>query len=138
MCYMIHNEHSTSIDWGTDVAWSERGVSFFKNTIVRILVVVNIFVILVNFLAFGYFIRPTDGLLVLHYNVYFGVDIQGVWWQIFILPLASTFFLAGHFFVASRLYTLQERIAAYLMLFGSCLISISILIASIGVIFINY
>lgn len=135
---MMKNETMNVIDWDTDVAQSERGAAFFKNTIIRILISVNIFFILVSFAILGYFIRPTDGLLVLHYNVYFGVDIQGIWWQVFILPIASTLFLSGHLFLARHFYGTSERIAAYLMLFGSCLMSIGVLIASTGIVFINY
>lgn len=135
---MMKNETISVIDWDADVAQSERGVSFFKNTIIRMLIGMSIFLILVSFGILGYFIRPTDGLLVLHYNVYFGVDIQGVWWQVFILPIASTLFLSAHLFLARHFYGASERIAAYLMLFGSCLMSIGVLIASIGIVFINY
>lgn len=135
---MTKNETVNTIDWDADVAQSERGAAFFKNTIIRILVSVNVFFSLVSFGILGYFIRPTDGLLVLHYNVYFGVDIQGVWWQMFILPIASMLFLFGHLFLARHFYGTSERIAAYLMLFGSCLISIGVLIASVGIVFINY
>ena len=125
-------------NWDVDVAQSERGVAFLKNTIVRMLFGANVFLILASFGILGYFVRPTNGLFVIHYNVYFGVEIEGVWWQIFILPLAGVFFLLCHFFLAWRFYELRERIAAYLMLFGSCLISIGILIANIGIAFINY
>ena len=79
-----------------------------------------------------------DGLFVIHYNVYFGVEIEGAWWQIFIPSLAAVLFLLEHFFLARRFYALRERIAAYLMLFGSCLISIGVLVASVSVAFINY
>lgn len=135
---MAKNEMMYAIDWDTDVAQSERGVSFFENTITRILVGANIFFILASFGMLGYFIRPTSSLLILHYNVYFGVEIQGVWWQLFILPIASMLFLIGHLFLARRFYSASERIAAYLMLFGSCLISIGVSIASAGIVFINY
>ena len=126
------------IGWDVDVAQSEADISFFKNTIARMLVLANIFFILASFGILGYFIRPSGGLFVINYNVYFGVEIEGVWWQIFILPSAAALFLLGHFFLAYRFYELRERIAAYLMLFGSCLISVGVLIASAGIAFINY
>jgi hypothetical protein len=126
------------IGWDVDVAQSEAEISFFKNTIVRMLVSANVFFILASFGVLGYFIHPGSGLFVINYNVYFGVEIEGVWWQIFILPSAAALFLLGHFFLAHRFYALRERIAAYLMLFGSCLISVGVLISSIGIAFINY
>lgn len=135
---MMKNETMNVIDWDADVAQSERGVDFFKNTIVRMLIGVNAFFILASCGILGYFIRPADGLIVLHYNVYFGVEIQGVWWQVFILPIASALFLSAHLFLARHFYGISERIAAYLMLFGACLMSIGVLIASTGIVFINY
>lgn len=126
------------IGWDVDVAQSEAGISFFKNTIVRMLVSADVFFILASFGILGYFIRSGSGLFVINYNVYFGVEIEGVWWQIFILPFAAALFLLGHFFLAYRFYELRERIAAYLMLFGSFLISVGVLVASAGIAFINY
>ena len=41
-------------------------------------------------------------------------------------------FLSRHFYIQS------ERIAAYLLIFGSCLMSIGIVIASASIVFINY
>ena len=135
---MLNNVHSSAVGWDVDVAQSEKEVSFFRNTIVRTLIGANALFICASFLILGYFIRPTDTLLVLHYNVYFGVEIQGIWWQIFILPIASLLFFLGHLWFAGRLYGNAERIAAYLMLLGAWLLNVGILIASASIAFINY
>ncbi len=124
--------------WDVDVAQSEKEASFLKNTIVRVLLGANLFFACINFGVLGYFIRPADTLLVLHYNVYFGVEIQGVWWQAFILPFAGVFFLFMHAIFARAFYGRSERIAAYLMLFGAALLNGGILIAVASVVFINY
>ncbi len=87
---------------------------------------------------FGYFIRPTETLLILHYNIYFGVDLLGLWWQAYILPGLSFFLFVGHFFLARYFYYQGERVAAYLLLLGFVLINFSLLIASIGIVYINY
>lgn len=135
---MTHTEAVKAIDWDVDVAQSEKEISFFKNIIIRTLLGVNAFFVLASFGVLGYFIRPTDGLLIFHYNVYFGVDIQGIWWQVFILPIASLLFLLSHMFLSRHFYIQSERIAAYLLIFGSCLMSIGIVIASASIVFINY
>ncbi|MEI8096534.1 MAG: hypothetical protein WCG73_00285 [Candidatus Moraniibacteriota bacterium] len=135
---MVNNENSNGVNWNVPVAESEEGVSFFKNTIVRALLGVNTFFCLVSFGILGYFIRPTENILVLHYNVYFGVDIQGIWWQLYMLPVAGILFFFGHLFFSYRFYQKYERIAAYLMLFSSSLINIGIIIASASIAFINY
>jgi hypothetical protein len=135
---MLNKISISRVDWDTDVSESEREVSFFKNIIVQTLLGVNIFFCCTSFGLLGYFIRPTESILVLHYNVYFGVDIQGLWWQVFILPVAGLSFFLGHLFFAHRFYKESERIAAYLMLFGSGLLNIGIVIASVSIAFINY
>jgi len=135
---MFQNEKSDERGWDIDIAESGEGVAFFKNTIVRTLLSANVLSLFASFSVLGYFIRPSENLFILHYNVYFGVESQGIWWQAFILPLAGAVFFGGHLFFASRFYGKSERVAAYLMLFGSWLINIGIVIASAGIAFINY
>lgn len=124
--------------WEQNVSDSEAGVGFFRNTIVRTLIAAALLPIFASFGVLSYFIRPTETLLVLHYNVYFGVDLLGVWWQAYILPALSALFFGGHLFLAQHFYRRTERIAAYLLLLASGLIGFSVLIASIGISFINY
>lgn len=120
------------------MAQSEPRNSFLRNTIVRLLLVATLVFLGGSAAVLAFFIRASDGLVVLDYNVYFGVEIQGVWWQAFMLPLAGTLFLAGNLSLSRRFYLSGERVAAYLMLFGSCLMALGILIASGGIAFINY
>lgn len=135
----MHNQATIYKEgWDVDIAHSEKGASFFGNTIIRTLLSANVLFICASFGTLGYFIRPTESLLVLHYNVYFGVEIQGLWWQVFMLPVAGMLFIYGHIFFAHRFYVKSERIAAYLMLFGAGLLNVGVLIASASVAFINY
>lgn len=127
-----------NIEWENKVAETEHGTSFFRNIIVRILLVVSILPTLLSLGLLLYSIRPTEALLVLHYNVYFGVDLLGIWWQTYILPLLGILFFLGHLLLARRFYTGMERIASYLMLLASGMLSFGILIASMSIAFINY
>src|SRR3972149_2912055 len=113
---MFQNEKRDERGWDVDIAESEKGAPFFKNTIVRVLLSANVLFLSASFSVLGYFIRPSENLFILHYNVYFGVEIQGIWWQAFILPLTGVLFFGGHLFFASRLYRKTERIASYLIL----------------------
>jgi hypothetical protein len=127
-----------SLEWENKVADLDRGIGFFQNTIVRTLLILGILPTLISLMLLAYFIRPTEGLLVLHYNVYFGVDLLGIWWQTYVLPLLSVIFFVGHFFLAKRFYIKTERIAAYLLLLASGMLSFGILVASVSIAFINY
>lgn len=135
---MLNKQSISAGGWDVAVAESAKGVPFFKNAIVRWLFSINVLFLSASFLILGYFIRPSENLFILHYNVYFGVEIQGIWWQAFIPPLTGVLFFFGHLIFARRFYRKSERIASYLMLFGSWLISVGILVASAGIAFINY
>lgn len=120
------------------LAQSDGGVDFWHNDIVRILLVAAIFPIVIGFGLIIFFIRPSEMPLVLHYNVYFGVDLLGVWWQAYALPTLGIFFLVLHVYLARRFYKNIERIACYLMLLSAGMLALGVLIASISIAFINY
>ena len=124
--------------WGSPVALAEAGISFFSNTLVRILIVFGLLLIGTSFSILAYFIRPTETPLVFHYNVYFGVDLLGAWWQTYIFSVLGIFFFLEHLLLAWYFYRRTERIAAYLLLLASGLLNLGLLIASVSVAAINY
>ncbi|MFZ3032207.1 MAG: hypothetical protein WA082_04170 [Candidatus Moraniibacteriota bacterium] len=125
--------------WERSLAQSDGGVSFWNNMLVRILFGAAVLAIFLSLGVLGYFIKPSDAvLMVLHYNVYFGVDLLGLWWQAYILPFLGGVFLFGHLFLARRFYARTERIACYLMLLSSGMLSFGILVATVSVALINY
>lgn len=126
------------ISWGSRVADSEKGVAFLSNTIVRILFFFGLLPTVASIIVLLIFIHPMQNAIVLHYDVYFGVDLLGNWWQAYLLPIFSFCLAFGHLALASFLYRRMERIAAYLLLFGSGLIGFSVLIASVGIAYVNY
>ncbi|MBP6889355.1 MAG: hypothetical protein KBC83_02795 [Candidatus Moranbacteria bacterium] len=116
-----------------------KGKTFFENSIVRSLLLMQTisFVALVG--LFSFFLRPSKSLTVLHYNVYFGVDLLGAWWQTLILPGVSFVFVLVNLVLAYRFYTTQhERIAAYLLLLGSVMLLFSVALGCLSVVYINY
>lgn len=124
--------------WERPLARSEGGVGFSQNSIVQMLLLFSGIPIVGCLGLFIYFIRPSETSIVLHYNVYFGVDLLGLWWQAYALPALGTLFVAGHLILAKRFYERAERIACYLMLFSSGMLSSGVLVASVSVAFINY
>jgi len=66
-----------------------RGKEFLQNAIVHWLIIAIFFLVLVHSAVIVYFLRPTDSALILHYNVYFGVDLIGAWWHVYALPLGG-------------------------------------------------
>lgn len=135
---MTYQEKSSISDWNEDALQSLEKKEFFSNGIVRVLLSFNIVLLFLSFGLLGYFVRHEEGAVILHYNVYFGVDIQGVWWQVFLFPFAGLFFLVFHTFLAYHFYKKSERIASYLLLFGASLLSLGILIVCSSIALINY
>ena len=131
-------EEGRELLWEARVTEAGRGVSFWENIIVRFLLFFSILPILTSFLVLLFFIRPRETPIVLHYNVYFGVDVLGAWWQTYLLPLLSLLFYIIHTLLALHFYSRSDRIASYLLLLAAGLIGSGVLIASIGIAFINY
>ena len=121
------------------LAQADKGSAFFENNIVPLLLGLSgaVFLAVVGILFI--FIHPSEVLTVLHYNVYFGVDLLGAWWQVYILPGVAWVFVALNTVLAYYLYTKnQERIAAYLFLLGSLMLMSGVVLGCIAIAYINY
>ena len=116
-----------------------EGKTFFENSIVRSLLLLQSVLLVSLSGLFVFFLRPSDSLTVLHYNVYFGVDLLGSWWQPVILPGVVLVFVLVNLLLSYRFYARrQERIAAYLLLLGSVMLLSGIGLGCISVFYINY
>lgn len=111
---------------------------FFKNHIILWLLVFNFLTNLTNWLILTIFINKTQGNIILHYNVYFGVDNLGNWKQSFLAPAVGLFLFLVNFSLAFFFYKNKERIASYSLLLASVIIQINLIISSVSVILINY
>lgn len=131
-------EIQESNKWEGTLAQSDQGVEFLHNSIVQTLLLFAVFPLVLCAGLLLYFIRPGETSIILHYNVYFGVDLLGLWWQAYVLPALGMLFIVGHYFLARRFYEHTERVACYLVLFSSGLLSLGVLVASMSVAFINY
>lgn len=124
--------------WERDIAESEQGVGFFGNTIIRTLLILSTLPIIALIGILAWVIRPTDNLIILHYSVYFGVDMLGTWWQAYLAPVLATLFLIGHLMLARYFYDHAERIAAYLLMLSAGWIAAGALVSGASIAFINY
>jgi hypothetical protein len=123
--------------------WMKGGISdsaqtFYHNTLVRFSLLVAFVLQCVSFVLLSFFVRTQQSIVVVHYNVYFGVDLIGERAQIFIVPSVVLLFVAVNTVLAQRLYKQQERIAAYVLLLASILISLGSLFACASIALINY
>jgi len=111
---------------------------YFKSHIVLWLIILSIVSNLANWIVLAIFIKPVDFPIILHYNVYFGVDMLGNWKQVFTLPAVGIILFGVNIFLSMHFYANRERIASYLLLMATLMIQLSLLIAATGVIVINY
>ncbi len=69
---------------------------FFQSSIIIWLIALNLVANLINWVVIAIFINHIDRDIILHYNVYFGVDNMGNWKQSFILPIIGIIIFASH------------------------------------------
>ncbi|MDQ1284382.1 MAG: hypothetical protein QG620_730 [Patescibacteria group bacterium] len=111
---------------------------FFQKPIVYWLIIAGIVANAVNWGVLAFLIKQEVSDIILHYNVYFGVDATGGPQKIYIMPLTGLALFFINLFLATEFYAKQERIASYLMLAAALMIQLSLLIASTSIIIINY
>lgn len=118
---------------------AEEGRSFLENNVIRLLLGLSGFVLLVLAGILIFFFRPSEVLTVLHYNVYFGVDLLGAWWQMYILPGVALVFVFVNMWLSYHFYERRrERIIAYLLLLGVLMLLSGVTIGCIAMAYINY
>jgi len=114
-------------------------VLIFKDGFFRLLfffsLAVNLFIWGFLYLKFSP-LRALGENFPLHYNIYFGVDFIGRWYEIFIMPLIGTFFIAINFILADIIY-LRDKITSYFLTGAGAFIQILLLLAAYSVVMIN-
>lgn len=114
------------------------GKEYFRNSIVVWLVILSLFFNMANWGALKILIKPVDLPIILHYNVYFGVDVMGNWKGSFFSPILGLLLFLINFSLAFFFYKNKERIASYVLLIGGLMIQLGMLVYSISLIIINY
>ncbi|MFA7319355.1 MAG: hypothetical protein WC022_02040 [Parcubacteria group bacterium] len=111
---------------------------FFRSRIILWLLALNVLANVVDWAAIAIFINRLDGDIILHYNVYFGVDSMGDWKRVFILPIIGVIILVLNAWLAAYFFVKKERIASYILMLASLMVQISLIIAAASVMMINY
>ncbi len=111
---------------------------YFRNTIVLWLLAVSFLVDLANAVSLVIFVQPVDFPIILHYNVYFGVDVLDSFEKVYLMPLIGAFLFIVNTLLGLYFYQQKERIASYILAIANLMIQLSLLVASISIILINY
>lgn len=111
---------------------------YFKSSINLWLIILGLAVNAINWILLKIFIKPVDFPIVLHYNVYFGVDMIGNYRLVFLLPAIGLVLFLINFFLSRHFYGHKERIASYLLLMAALMVELCLFVASLSIIIINY
>ena len=114
------------------------GEDFLGNSIVCWLLFLNGVVNVAAWVIIAIFVKPVDFPVILHYNVYFGVDVTGQWWFIFSVPLLGLAIGLLNGLLAAYFYRKKERIASYLLLLSALMVQACVVVATSSLTIINY
>jgi hypothetical protein len=99
---------------------------------------VSILLLAGSFTSVYYFIyRGAREVIILHYNVYFGIDIIGSPWQAFVVPGAPLLFFLVNLILARVFYGVRERVISHILLFSAFFATLAGAIVSAALSFIN-
>jgi hypothetical protein len=111
---------------------------FFHSALIQWVSIGSLFLNAINWGLIAFFIRPVDFPIILHYNVYFGVDLIGPWWQVYFLPLTGLLILTVNAIVGYKFYGIKERTATHLLMLATFIAQVALTIAVASLIVINY
>ena len=87
---------------------------------------INIFIWAFLFLK----IKAQSNPIPLHYNIYFGIDLIGKWYKIFLIPLLGLIIFFINFIVSSIIYS-REKILSYYLAIITVFIQIILVLSSV-------
>ncbi len=88
-------------------------------------------------LAVWRIVQPTDQPVILHYNVYFGIDAIGDWRNIYLMPVLALAFLLANA-ILSRFFYYKEKLASYLFALMALVIQLLMAVGLGSVLLINF
>ena len=115
-----------------------KGATFLENAFIKNFLISSVVLLLAGWGALSYFIRPRETPIILHYNVYFGVDLLGAWWQAYLLQGVATLLFLAHVALGYSFYQRKDRFSAYILLLGTNFILFGVMIVNASIAFINY
>ena len=81
-------------------------------------------------------IRPQEEPIYLHYNIYFGIDLIGPWYQIYLIPLSGLIFLLINLVISLIIYN-KEKVISYFLMVTAIICQIFLALAAFSIIYIN-
>lgn len=110
--------------------------SYHRDKFVRINLFFSLFVNILIWLWLSLASRDFAELIPLHYNIYFGIDLLGYWYQIFLLPLSGLVIFLLNFWLGLIIYQ-KEKILGHFLAGAGSVIQVLIALGSVFIVLIN-
>ena len=105
---------------------------FFRNKLVRSNLLLCIVLNLVMWVGLYFSLEPRVEPIALRYTIYFGVDLIGSWWHIYVFPLMGLILIILNAIIAYLIFIRVKLLSYFLLLTASAaqalLVLVSILI----------
>ncbi len=112
--------------------------SFFKNPLLSSMFGLSFALNIANLLILFYFIGKLNNLIILHYNVYLGVDLIGDGRQILLMPLVTLCFLLVNLSLAIYFFNKKERMLSHILSLITLLSQLGITVAGATILVVNF
>ncbi|MBI3290872.1 hypothetical protein HYZ76_01160 [Candidatus Falkowbacteria bacterium] len=110
--------------------------SYFSNKFVIINLIIAIFLNAVLWLWLGGQAKGFAKIIPLHYNIYFGIDLIGNWYQIFFLPALGLCLGIINSFFGWAMFS-REKLISFFLVGSSSFMQLILLLAAVTIIIIN-
>jgi len=80
-------------------------------------------------------VREFTELIPLHYNIYFGIDLLGYWYRIFLMPVLGLVVFTVNLFLTAWFF-LKEKTIGYFLIGASTFVQLILLLAGMAIIFV--
>jgi hypothetical protein len=112
--------------------------SFFKNNLLITLFSISLIISLTNIGSTLYLVKRLNSLVILHYNVYLGVDLMGSSEQIYLIPCVGFLFGLINLILAIYFFLKKERMLSHILSLSTLIIQLGVSVASGSLILVNY
>lgn len=110
--------------------------TYYRDRLINISLFFGIFANIGLWLLLIWQARGFSDSISLHYNIYFGIDLLGSWYQIFLLPSFGLAFIVINFIVGLAIYT-REKILSYFLVWSGVFVQLIFILSAISIILIN-
>jgi len=108
----------------------------FNNKIARVNLFFSLFLNIFIWFVMLWYIRDFPEIIPLHYNIYFGIDLLGPWYQIFFIPVSGLITILANYFLAI-IYWQKNILLSYFLIGVTTLIQILLLASALAIIYLS-